>query len=169
MKMMTDALVAELEQEAQTTRRMLERVPFDKLEWKPHPKSMTLGELALHVATTPGNFAKLLSGDSIDVEGVDYQAPVPASGAELLSALDASTAAAKEFLGQLDDQSATTVWRAVRGDKELLSAPRIALVRSMMFNHWYHHRGELVVYLRELEVPIPAIYGPSADEDPFEA
>ncbi len=167
MTAMTDALVAELEQEAQTTRRMLERVPGDKLEWKPHPKSMTLGELALHVATTPGDFARLLSGDSVDVEGADYQTPVPASAAELLSALDASTAAAKEWLSQLDDESAATVWRAVRGDKEILSGPRIALVRSMMFNHWYHHRGELVVYLRELEVPIPAIYGPSADEDPF--
>jgi uncharacterized damage-inducible protein DinB len=130
---------------------------------------MTLGELALHVATIPGDFANLLSQDSFDFEGIDHQSPVPSSAAELIPALEASTAAAREWLGGLDDQAATTVWRATKGKQEILAAPRIALVRSMIFNHWYHHRGELVVYLRQLEVPVPAIYGPSADENPFDS
>jgi len=169
MTAMTDALVAELEQEAQSTRRMLERVPDGHLSWRPHPKSMTLGELALHVATIPGDIAKLLSQDSFDFEGFEYQAPVLSSAADLIPALEASAAAAAEWLSRLDDQAATTVWRATEGKREILAAPRIALVRSLIFNHWYHHRGQLVVYFRQLEVPVPAIYGPSADENPFDS
>ena len=129
---------------------------------------MTLGELALHIATIPGDFARLLSQDTFDFEGFEYQAPVLSSAADLVPALEASVAAASEWLSQLEDEAATTVWRATEGERVLVEAPRIALVRSLMFNHWYHHRGQLVVYLRQLGVPVPAIYGPSADENPFE-
>ena len=163
-----EPLLGELEQEAQSTRRALERVPDEHLSWKPHPTSMTLGELALHIATIPGDFARLLSQDTFDFEGFEYQAPVLSSAADLVPALEASVAAASEWLSQLEDEAATTVWRATEGERVLVEAPRIALVRSLMFNHWYHHRGQLVVYLRQLGVPVPAIYGPSADENPFE-
>ena len=169
MSRIAEPLLAELEQEAQATRRMLERVPDGHLAWRPHPKSLTLGELALHVATIPGDFAKLLSQDTFDFEGFEPQTPVLSSAADLIPALETSTAAAAEWLSRLDDQAATTVWRATEGKREILAAPRIALVRSMIFNHWYHHRGQLVVYLRQLEVPVPAIYGPSADENPFDS
>ena len=169
MSRIAEPFLAELEQEAHTTRRALERVPDEHLSWRPHPTSMTLGELALHIATIPGDFTELLSRDTFDFEGFEYQAPVLSSAAELVPVMEESVAVATEWLSRLDDQAATTVWRATEGKREMLAAPRIALVRSMIFNHWYHHRGQLAVYLRQLEVPVPAIYGPSADENPFES
>ena len=168
MSSIAEPLLAELQQEAQTTRRVLERVPDEHLSWKPHPTSMTLGDLALHIASIPGDFKKLLSEDTFDFEGFEYEAPVLSSAAELVPKLEESVADAADWLRRLDDQAAATVWKATEGDRELLAAPRISLVRSLMFNHWYHHRGQLAVYLRQLEVPVPAIYGPSADENPFE-
>jgi uncharacterized damage-inducible protein DinB len=161
-----DGLLQELEHEAQTTRRVLERVPNDKLGWKPHPKSMTLGQLAFHIATVPGGVAELAaSADSVQVP--QFSQPTANSTAELLSALDESIAKAKQLLGGMDDEKITATWRMMRGDQEVFALPRIALLRSIMLNHWYHHRGQLSVYLRELDVPIPSIYGPSADENPF--
>jgi uncharacterized damage-inducible protein DinB len=161
-----DGLLQELEHEAQTTRRVLERVPNDKLTWKPHPKSMTLGQLAFHIATVPGGVAELAaSGDSAQVP--QFSQPTANSTAELLSALDESIAKAKKVLGGMDDERIMATWRMMRGDQEVFALPRIALLRSIMLNHWYHHRGQLSVYLRELDVPIPSIYGPSADENPF--
>lgn len=161
------ALVAELEQESHATRRVLERVPDDRLEWRPHPKSMSLGQLALHVATIPGSLARLAQLDGLDAATVDFTPASPASAAELLPALEASVAGAREFLSGLDDAAAAATWRLTFGERELLAAPRAGIVRSLLLNHWYHHRGQLVVYLRLLDVPVPAVYGRSADEDPF--
>jgi uncharacterized damage-inducible protein DinB len=93
--------------------------------------------------------------------------PSPASTSELVPTLDESVAKAKRLLEPLDDEGLMSTWRLVRGDRELLALPRVALLRSIMLNHWYHHRGQLTVYLRELGVSIPSIYGPSADENPF--
>ena len=162
---MIQALIAELEQETQTTRRVLERVPGDKLSWKPHAKSMSLGQLALHVATTPGGIARILSADSFDITSFGQQEAATAS--ELLPALEESLNSARSFLSGLDDQQAGATWRLTREGKELMALPRIAVVRSILLNHWYHHRGQLSVYLRLLDVPVPSIYGPSADENPF--
>jgi uncharacterized damage-inducible protein DinB len=161
-----NALLQELEQEAQTTRRVLERVPNDRLSWRPHAKARTLGELALHVATVPGAVAELsLKSPAQAPEfGPD---PTPANAWELLPALDRSIAQAKQVLGAMDDGTATATWRLMRGDRELFAIPRVAFLRAIMLNHWYHHRGQLSVYLKELNVPIPSIYGPSADENPF--
>ena len=161
-----DALLQELEQEAQTTRRVLERVPHDRLSWRPHAKARTLGELALHVATVPGAVAELsLKSPAQAPEfGPD---PTPASAADLLPALDNSLAQANKALGGMDDGTATATWRLMRGDRELFAIPRVAFLRTVMLNHWYHHRGQLSVYLKQLNVPIPSIYGPSADENPF--
>jgi uncharacterized damage-inducible protein DinB len=155
----------ELEQEARTTRRVLERVPGDQLGWKPHKKARTLGELALHVASTPGAVATIASQP--EVQEPEFKDPTPASVAELIPALDQSVATAKRLLGGMDDATLNGTWRMKRNGREVLAMPRAALLRSIMLNHWYHHRGQLSVYLRELGVPIPSIYGPSADENPF--
>ena len=160
--------VAELQQEAETTRRVLERVPESKLTWKPHEKSMTLGQLALHIATTPGMVAGMLSGDVLQLppEGMPGQAQ-PASRQEIMDALQASVAGAKEFLSGLTPERAAGIWRLTLGEKQLMAVPRGGVVRAILLNHWYHHRGQLSVYLRLLDVPMPSIYGPSADENPF--
>jgi uncharacterized damage-inducible protein DinB len=160
-----DGMLMELEQEATTTRRVLERVPGDQLGWKPHKKARTLGELALHVASTPGAVATIASQP--EIQDPEFKDPTPASVAELIPALDQSVATAKRLLGGMDDATLNGTWRMKRNGQEVLAMPRVALLRSIMLNHWYHHRGQLSVYLRELGVPIPSIYGPSADENPF--
>lgn len=161
------ALAAELEKESVATRRMLERVPADRLDWQPHAKSMTLGELALHLAGLPGVFARMGRGDGLDVATVDFTQTAPKSAEEILAALDASLAEAREFFSGLDDETANGPWRLTSGEQELATMSRHELVRSLMFNHAYHHRGQLSVYLRLLDVPVPATYGNSADENPF--
>jgi uncharacterized damage-inducible protein DinB len=160
-----EALMAELEQEARPTRRVLERVPESKLSWRPHPKSSTLGQLALHVANLPGMISFVLSQDSL--EAPDFRQEEAKSVAQLTTALDESVAAARRFFSALTPERADGMWRMMKGSRELMAAPRIALVRSLMLNHWYHHRGSLIVYLRLLDVPLPSVYGPTADENPF--
>ncbi len=164
---MLNNFLAELDQEAGTTRRVLERVPETKLAWKPHPKSMSLGQLALHVATIPGAVAQVLANDSYDI--TQFVPPTAQSAGELMSAFEESLRTAKGLLGSWDDQKATGIWKLTKAGKEIFVAPRMTLVRAMLLNHWVHHRGQLSVYLRLLEVPVPSIYGPSADENPFDA
>lgn len=161
------ALVAELEREAASTRRVLERVPEDRLEWQPHPKSMKLGQLAIHVATLPGAFARMGRLDGFDAANARFTPPSPAGAAEITSALETSVAEARSFLSELDAEAAAAPWRLSMGERELFTVPRLELLRNLMFNHWYHHRGQLTVYLRLLDVPVPSVYGPSADENPF--
>ena len=161
-----DGMLQELEQEAQTTRRVLERVPDNQLAWRPHEKARTLGELALHIAIVPGSVAELVATQST-VQAPKFTDPNPKSASELIPTLDESIAKAKKLLGGMDDTALMSTWRMMQGERELFALPRIALLRSIMLNHWYHHRGQLTVYLRELDVPIPSIYGPSADENPF--
>jgi len=160
-----DALLLELDQEAQTTRRVLERVDDDHLNWRPHPKARTLGELALHIAAVPGAVAELALKD--EVQPPTFVDPSPSSAKEVMSTLDDSVAKAKKILTGVSDEVLMSRWRMMRGEQEIFSQPKIALLRSIMLNHWYHHRGQLSVYLKQLNVPIPSIYGPSADENPF--
>jgi uncharacterized damage-inducible protein DinB len=162
---MIQALIQELEQEAQTTRRVLERVPGDRLEWKPNPKSMSLGQLSLHVATIPGLVSDIARQSPFSFPKMVQ--PSAASSAELIPALNESVATAKANLLAIGDGGLTDVWRLVEGGREMMALPVGGVVRSIMLNHWYHHRGQLSVYLRELGVPLPSIYGPSADENPF--
>jgi uncharacterized damage-inducible protein DinB len=161
-----DGMLQELEEEARATRRVLERVPEDRLGWRPHEKSRTLGELALHVAIVPGGVAELVASPS-PAQAPTFTDPSPKSASELIPALEHSIAKAKKLLGGLDDAALTATWRLMQGDRELFAVPRLAVLRSVMLNHWYHHRGQLTVYLRELDVPVPSISGPSADENPF--
>jgi uncharacterized damage-inducible protein DinB len=164
---MSQAMIEELRQESATTRRVLERVPPDKLTWKPHPKSMTLGQLAIHVATIPGAICGLAALDGFDASTVDFTPPQPASRDEVLTAFDASLKNAEAYLSELTPDAAMKPWRMTAGARELMTLPRAALLRTVLLNHWYHHRGQLSVYLRMLDVPIPVIYGRSADENPF--
>jgi uncharacterized damage-inducible protein DinB len=159
------SMLQELEQEARTTRRVLERVPDQHLAWKPHDKARSLGELALHVAIVPGAIAEIASKPQITPPA--FKDPMPSSAAELVPALDESVAKANRLLGGMDDDALMATWRIVDGDREVMALPRVAFLRSIMLNHWYHHRGQLTTYLRELDVPVPSIYGPSADENPF--
>ena len=161
-----DGMLQEFEQETQTTRRVLERVPDNQLAWRPHEKARTLGELAMHVAMVPGGVAELVASPS-PAQAPQFIDPSPKSASELIPALDQSIAKAKKVLGGMDDATLMATWRLMQGDRELFAMPRVAMLRSVMLNHWYHHRGQLTVYLRELDVPIPSIYGPSADENPF--
>jgi uncharacterized damage-inducible protein DinB len=160
-----DGLLQELEEEARTTRRVLERIPDNQLAWRPHAKSRTLGELALHVANVPGGVAEIAVQSPVQAPQFTDLSPMSAS--ELIPALDRSIAKAKKLLDGMDDATLMATWRLMQGDRELLAIPRMAFLRSIMLNHWYHHRGQLTVYLRELGVPVPSIYGPSADENPF--
>ena len=164
---MIEALIQELEQESQTTRRVLERVPGDRLAWKPHDKSMSLGQLALHVATTPGGVSGMVRQSPMSIPR--FVQPSASSSAELIPALEQSVAQAKENLRAIGDAGLAETFSVVVGDKEVMAMPVGAALRFIMLNHWYHHRGQLSVYLRELNVPVPSIYGPSADENPFAA
>jgi uncharacterized damage-inducible protein DinB len=163
---MMDALVMELDRECATTRKLLARVPDDKLDWRPHAKSTPLGKLGNHIATLPGRFCEALQADGMDIAKFTPPPP-PTSAADLVKTLDDGLANAKRILAAMDDKAAMGTWTFSMAGKELLSMPRIALVRTLILNHSIHHRGQLSVYLRLLDVPLPPIYGPTADENPF--
>lgn len=164
--MSTAALIQEIEQECATTRRVLERVPGDQLSWRPHPKSMSLGQLALHVATSPG-FITEWALEDVRQGGVGSAPPQPASVAEILSAHDDGVKKARAALSTIGDAGMERMWQLKTPEgAPVFSMPKGALIRSVALNHTYHHRGQLSVYLRLLNVPVPSIYGPSADESP---
>ena len=165
----TEAFLTEFENEAKTTRRVLERVPADKLSWKPHPKSMSLGHLALHVAMSPGVICGWATQDVTEFSG--QAPPDPTSTEEIVAAHDKSVAAVKEILTSMKDEEVHKTWQAKPkgGSDVFFTMPKVALLRTLALNHTYHHRGQLSVYLRLLDVPVPSIYGPSADENPFAA
>ena len=160
-----DSILMEMDQEAKTTQRVFERIPEDKLAWKPHAKSYSLGQLALHIARGQGFLADAVSKDTFEIGSMVQ--PEPQNKKEILDTFAQSTAHAKETLAKLDDARMMATWTATRGGKVLMSTPRIGFIRAIVLNHFYHHRGQLSVYLRLLDVPVPSIYGPSADENPF--
>jgi uncharacterized damage-inducible protein DinB len=163
-----DAIVMEIDQESKTTQRVLDRIPEDKLAWKPHPKSTSLGQLAMHIAVGQGRLAALALKDTFDIgPSGPPMPPQPASHQEIMDALAQGTADAMASLKTLTDAQLMTNWTLTREGKVLLSVPRIGFIRSILLNHIYHHRGQVSVYLRLLDVPVPSIYGPSADENPF--
>jgi len=159
------SLLQELDQEAHATRRVLERVPDAHLDWRPHPKSFSLGQLAMHVAQVPGAIATLSTKSPATPPAFVQERA--AHSADLIPTLDASIDTAKSILGGASDAALMETWRLVAGDREIMAMPRAALLRAIMLNHWYHHRGQLLVYLRQLDVPVPSVYGPTADENPF--
>jgi uncharacterized damage-inducible protein DinB len=165
----TAEILQELNQEAATTRRVLERVPADRLTWKPHGKSMSLGQLAMHVALSPGMITQWAVDDTFAVDGSIQDAPQPASTAAVLAAHDEGLKQAASALAAIGDAGLGRMWQMTAGGNTIMSMPKGALVRTLTLNHLYHHRGQLSVYLRLLDVPVPSIYGPSADENPMAA
>src|SRR5262245_37296786 len=159
---LTERLIGELNQEAETTRRALERVPADKLSWRPHPKSQSMGQLALHVAMIPGRIADLVSQTESEIPNVPR--PEAKSVEELTSTLSSSVAHAAEMLRGWGDEGLDAGLRLTRDGKTVLEMPRYNMVRAVMLNHWYHHRAQLGVYFRLLDLPVPSTYGGSADE-----
>jgi len=161
---MIDPILAELEQESKATKRVLERVPADKLAWTPHQKSYTIGQLALHIARIPGAIAEAARADSFEPPRQQAQ---PKDHAEVMQTFDQSLTRAVEIYREMDDLKLMQPWTATVNGKPVMTIPRIAVIRRIALNHLYHHRGQLVVYLRLLDVPVPSVYGPSADENPF--
>jgi uncharacterized damage-inducible protein DinB len=160
------ALLAEFEQELGTTRRFLERVPKDRLTWRPHEKSMSAGQLALHIAQAPAGVLGLTEPDVAQAPDFSSERPQPATHREVLDALEQTAAFVRQTLPTVDDARMRATFRVDQNGRTLLSIPRAAFLRSIMLNHWYHHRGQLGVYLRLLGVSVPSSYGPSGDEMP---
>ncbi|MBL8219967.1 MAG: DinB family protein [Bryobacterales bacterium] len=161
------SMLPEFDQEMATTRKVLERVPDDKLDYKPHAKSMTFTQLASHIAEMVGWVGDTMKEDSFDmapVDGPKWEAYVAKSNADLLSTFDKNAAAARAALAAGTDEAMMKTWSLLSGGNVLFSMPRVACIRGMLLNHVIHHRGQLSVYLRLNDIPVPSIYGPSADE-----
>lgn len=157
-------LYGDLDQELAITRRMLERYPSGKADWRPHEKSMTIGCLAAHLAAVPGYGTMLLTTDGADFAAHSPDAHSLDSAAELLALFDANAADARARIGDADDAALARTWTARRGDQVLFAAPRRDLIRRMVLSHMIHHRAQLGTYYRLLDIPVPSTYGPSADE-----
>ena len=164
---LSEALLPEFDLEMANTRKSLERVPDDKFEWKPHTKSMTVRQLTTHLALFPSWMIDTMEKESFDyapIGGAAYKPPVMNSRKELLEIFDRDVAKAREALKGASDAQLMAMWSLLAGGKTIFSMPRIAVLRGMVMNHMIHHRAQLGVYLRLNDVPVPAIYGPSADE-----
>ena len=156
-------LVPEFDHEASLTRKALERVPFDKADWKPHEKSYSLGELATHIAEIPGWMDITLNQDVFEMDGPDEPAK-PATVEELLEIFDRNTARAREVLSSATGEQLMENWSMKQNGEVVFSMPKMAVLRGFILSHAIHHRAQLGVYLRLLDVPVPATYGGSADE-----
>jgi uncharacterized damage-inducible protein DinB len=162
-----DSLLPEFDHEMETTRKTLERVPEDKTNWKPHDSSMAMGRLAGHIAEMAGFAATAFKGDSFDFAppgGTPTQPTMMTSRKQLLDIFDKNVAEARAALSKASDEELMKTWTLMNGGKTFFAMPRITVLRSMILNHLIHHRGQLSVYLRMNQVPIPSIYGPSGDE-----
>jgi uncharacterized damage-inducible protein DinB len=166
----TETLLPEFDQEIANTRKTLERIPDDKFSWKPHEKSMTLGNLAIHLANLPSWTVQTLERDSLDIAppgAPPARTEPPKSRSEVLEKFDKYAAEARTALAAAKDEQLRKPWSLLSNGQTIFTLPRIAVLRSFVINHMIHHRAQLGVYLRLNNVPVPAIYGPSADEAKF--
>lgn len=165
----SQSLIGELDQEFAGTRKTLERVPDGKFAFKPHEKSATLGWLASHVAQLAEWGTRTCKTDFLDLAAPEHQkqAPELTTAQELVEAFDKNAAALRAALAETTDERLMQPWTLRMGDKIIFAMPRVAVLRGMVFNHLIHHRAQLTVYLRMNDVPVPALYGPSADEGGF--
>lgn len=159
-----EAFIAELEQESKATRKILERVPIEKSDWKPHDKSMTLGRLASHVAEISGWTTTTLGANEMDFSKIDYKPRIAKSSAELMEIFEENYSKAMESLKNAKDSDFMETWTLRNGDQVYFTMPKVVVVRNFAYSHLIHHRAQLSVYLRLLDVPVPSIYGPTADE-----
>lgn len=162
------SMLPEFDQEMQGTRKTLERVPDEKWNWKPHDKSGTLGWLASHIAMLPGWTTMTLNTEEFDYAPVSgkssYNPPKIENRQDLLAAFDKESAEARSALASVSDQHMFKTWKLLAGGQEIFAMPRVAVIRSVVMNHLIHHRAQLGVYFRLLNVAVPGLYGPSADE-----
>lgn len=159
------SFLAELKYEANITRKMLERVPFDRISWKPHEKSMTLLRMTQHIASLPLWIERILSNDEFNFMNLAYNPPVPQNPQDLINEYNASIEQAEKSLLACSDEDLMKTWALKRGDMTLFTLPKTVAVRNLALNHLVHHRGQLSVYLRLLDIPVPGAYGPSADDN----
>ncbi|HXY24398.1 MAG TPA: DinB family protein [Candidatus Acidoferrum sp.] len=160
------SLLDEFEIQAPITRRFLERLPEDKLTWKPHEKSMSAGQLAYHLAFVPGGVLRLVQNNPTPAPE-SFNFPQPTSCEEILKTFNESISTVRTLLPKFDDAAMHETWRLVSGGREVMAQPRGLFLRDVMLSHWYQHRGQFSVYLRMLNVAVPASWGPSADEPPL--
>jgi uncharacterized damage-inducible protein DinB len=159
-----DPVLSELAHEAGTTRRLLDRVPAQRLAWTPHQKSMSLGRLATHIAEIPGWVGSIVDKDEFDVGASGYVPPTRGGVAEIVAMFDKNVAMATESLKRQGNERLLANWQFKKNGQLMMQMPRLAMIRSFLMNHLIHHRGQLSVYLRLQDVPLPSIYGPTADE-----
>jgi len=160
--MITQGMIREIEHEGSQTKKILERIPFDKFDWKPHEKSREIGKLAIHVAEIPKWTSRALTTPEFDV--LTLKPTQVQSTEELVKLSEANIQKAIEDLQKASDEEMMTMWTFRRGDHVIFTLPRAAVIRNLSMNHLIHHRGQLSVYLRLLDIPVPGMYGPSADE-----
>jgi len=158
------AMLDEFERELPTTKKFLERLPDDRLTWRPHEKSMTAGQLALHIAQSPEGVLNLSLADEAAPPDFGAGPPQPQTRREVLDALDRSVECVRRMLPAIDDDRMRSTFRVVREGETLLAMPRADFLRAILLNHWYHHRGQFGVYLRLVGAKVPSSYGPSGDE-----
>ena len=163
---LVDPILMEMDQEAEITKRLFDIIPEDKLSWRPHAKAKSLGELAMHIAGLQAGVAELSQQDTVEIPNFPPDTEAT-SREEILEAFADSLKKAKDIVNATDDARATALYTITKDGRTLMTVPRIAFWRSILLNHNYHHRGQLSTYLRELDIPLPSIYGPSADTNPF--
>ena len=162
---LSDSFIAELQQESAATRKCLERIPEDKFDWKPHEKSFTMARLATHIAEMVGWAKETIEKSELDFAAAgEYKPFEPKTTAELVEYFDKNLAAAIGALKNASDEALMENWKLRNGEEIYFDMPRAQVLRGMVFNHMINHRGQLSVYLRLNDIPVPALYGPSADE-----
>jgi uncharacterized damage-inducible protein DinB len=159
-----DWLAKQFHQETKTTRKHLERLPNDKLEWRPHEKSYTAGALASHIVECINWTSDIFTKNEVNFDPATYKPYIAASTSELLEAFEKAVADGKQVLAGVDDEAAMRMWSLKIGGHALFERPRIDVMRDFTLSHLIHHRGQFSVYLRLMEVPVPSSYGPTADE-----
>lgn len=160
----SQALLPEFDQEMAGTRKTLERIPMDRYDWAPHTKSFNMGKLATHVATLPGWAAMTIQTDELDLSQ-PFEQPQPKTTEELLALFDQAAAEARATLAGADDAELMEPWTLRKGEHVIFTLPKVAVIRTMVMNHIIHHRAQLTVYLRLNDIPVPGLYGPSADDE----
>lgn len=166
--MIAESILPEFEHEMAGTRKVLERVPDDKLDWKAHPKSNSIGWVAAHLVEIPGWVEGTLKQDSWDINpegGEPYKTPAISSRQEALDMFDKNVADAREAIASTSDADYMKEWSLLSAGQPMITMPRIGVIRSFVLNHAIHHRAHLCVYLRLNDIPVPGLYGPSADEE----